>query len=66
MLLTGGFVFGLRPGLATVFGRLLRIPGLLPGHVSRIVMELAVRVLAGLRLIVIFVVCHADPSPARN
>ena len=51
--LAGGFFFVL-VRLATVFGGLFRIPGLLSGHVPRIEMVLAVRILAGLFLIWIF------------
>jgi hypothetical protein len=64
--LTAGFIFGRRRCLATVFFGLLHIPGLFPRHVSRIVMEFAIRVLAGLLPVGIFVVCHADPSPGHN
>jgi hypothetical protein len=60
--LTGRFFFGRRRCLATVFFGSLRVSGLLTGHVARVVMELAIQMLAGLLLIRVFVVCHADPS----
>jgi hypothetical protein len=52
------FFLGCRRYVATVFFGRLGVSGLLPGHVSGVVMELAVRVLARLLLIRIFVVCQ--------
>ncbi|MDX3967646.1 MAG: hypothetical protein QHD01_13715 [Bradyrhizobium sp.] len=57
--LAGGlFVVFVLTWSAAIFFRLLRISGLFPGHVSGIEVILAFRILAGLLLIGIFVVCH--------
>lgn len=53
--LTSGFFFGLMR-LATVFIRLLRISGRLPGHVARIEMILAVGIFARLLHVGVFIV----------
>jgi len=56
-VLTGGFFFVLMR-LATVFGSLLRIPGLFSGHIAGIIVVLTFWVLAGLLLIWVVVVGH--------
>jgi len=44
--------------LATIFGRLLCVSGLFPGHIAGIEVVLAFWILAGLLLVWIFVVGH--------
>lgn len=56
--LTGTLFLVLLRWLAAVLGCLLGIAGLFPGHISRIVMILAVRIHTGLLLIRAFVVGH--------